>query len=460
MSDSIFKLTEKTGYESPFGNWLAQTPTISINEIGAFIVVENNFEIIKIEFAVISNIDIKNALVRLCTNETEANKVKGVEMQINVASGGILDNIFFISIARTVYESHLKQTNPLSFFLELHHEGRVYSSLDFDLMWLVELSGDRVYNPNSIGNSSSGDSTKLSKDERSELIRITGDAFNDAYSSFLSAAQDVARIVRDTINAEIEFAFFLADIALGILLPAAGKLLKGLTSSIPTYASNSKFIHAFTLLDESDTTKLLLSGTQVGHKLLKDSYTKLSKIGKIEAFIDRLTVDTEIAFSRMNKNLPNLSDEEITCLYLSFDPVLTNKITYKEVISETVQRFEKQILTIGKSKNTSSTVPQTTTSYNTGVRWMEYKPKKIVLANLTFINKVSITSGGLQNTVVIFNSFIDKDLGTLAEKIGNTVQPNGVILITNSDIKILQDEDLIVNYPKSVPAGKYEKTLN
>ncbi len=460
MGDSIFKFADKFGYESPFGNWLVQNPTISIDELGAFLIVENNVEVIKIEFSARSNIELKNVLVVLTTRESEALRIKGVEMRINVSLNGLWENIFVISIPRSVYESHLKQTDPLWFFLELHHEGSVYTSLDFDLMWSVELSGDRIYNSDSHDNSLSGSTAKLTKDERLELIRLTGNKIDKAYTSFVIAAERVARIVRDTIKAEIEFAYFLAEIALGLLMPGAGKLLKSLTSSIPSHASNSRFLEVFKQLDEKKTTELLLSGIKIGQKMLVSSYAELSKIDKIETFIDKLSQDTLDAFEELDENLYYLSDEEITCLFLSFDSDIVNTSAYQEIISKTVQRFEKQILTIGNTKDTISTAPQGTSNYTTGVIWMEYKPKKIVLANLTLINKVALTGGGLQETIFIFNSFIDEDLGVLAEKIGNAVQPNGVIMITNSGIKTLQDDNLLVNYPTNVPTGKFIKNTN
>lgn len=459
MSDSIFKLTEKTGYASPFGNWLAQTPTIGIVEIGAFIVVENNVEIIKIEYAVTSNIDIKNALVRLCTQESEARKVKGVEMRINVTVGRPMDNIFFISIARTVYESHLNQTNPLYFFLEVHHEGKVYTSLDFDLMWLVELSGDRVYNPSSANNKTVA-SDKLSKDEREELIEITRDRLNYVYTDYVDASGEVFQVIREALKARIEFAFFLADIALGILLPFAGKLVSSLVTSIPSNASNSSFIKALKSLDEPTTTKLLLSGTKVGQKMLQTKFSKLTNIDQKKAFLAQLKIDTRNGFETTGANLPNLSDQEIATIYLSFDSSLVNALTWEEVISDTVERFEKQIMTIGKTKDTISTVPQVSTNYTTGVQWMEYEPKKLVLTNLTFVNKGASASGDKPEAHIVFNTFVDEDLGKLAEKIGNSVQPNGVRTIKNSKIKFLLDNNLLINYPKSVPSGKYLKTTN
>lgn len=456
MSDSIFELSD---YTSPFGNWLVDTPNISILELSATTEIRNDAEIINIKFGITSSIDLKSALVRLTTRGSGVNKLRGIETTINYSINNPF-NDFNIPIARTIYESYVNQTDPSNFLLELHYEGKIYEGFPFDPMWLVQTTlEDEYYNPSS-GNSLTVASDKLSKDERENLIELTRVRLSYVYTDYVDAAGEVFQMIREALKARIEFAFFLADIALGILLPFAGKLISSLVTSIPSNASNSRFISALKSLDEADTTKLLVSGTKVGQKMLQTKFSKLKSIDQKKAFIAKLKIDTRDGFEKTGANLPNLSDEEIATIYLSFDSSLVNALTWEEVISDTVERFEKQVMTIGKTKLTNSTTPPVSTNSTTGVQWLEYSPKKIVLANLTYINKVVITSGGQQETIVVFNAFIDADMGELAEKIGNDVQPNGVKKITNAGIKLLLDKNLLVNYPKSVPSGKYLKTTN
>ena len=81
---------------------------------------------------------------------------------------------------------------------------------------------------------------------------------------------------------------FLAEIALGYLLPVAGKAIAKWADRIPKSASNAQFLAAYALLDESRTTSLLTAGTKMGTESLKNQYKNLSKITKTDAFIEKM----------------------------------------------------------------------------------------------------------------------------------------------------------------------------
>lgn len=301
---------------------------------------------------------------------------------------------------------------------------------------------------------------ELTKDERLEMRRITGDRIGLAYTDYIDAAKSVKKTIHDISKAQIDFMFFLADIALGFLMPGVGKGLAKWADKIPTTVSNAKFRAAYMLLDASTTTSLLTASTKVGSKLLKSNYSKLAGMGKTDAFIDKMKEDTRKGFDATNSNLPNLTDQELTSVYLAFDTDLTNATAYKNIIWKTVERFRKQILTIGDSSSTNSTIPQSTTTKNTGVFWLEYEPKKVVLVNITLTQKNILTRGGQQSTQIKINSLIDKDLGPLAERIGKAEQPDGVKKLTFERVKQMKTQGLIQNYPKSIPSGKHIKTTS
>ncbi len=301
---------------------------------------------------------------------------------------------------------------------------------------------------------------KLSNSEKTELRIATGNRIDRAYSSFINAAEQVKGEVHSTVQAERDFAMFLIDIALGYLLPGAGKALAKWADKIPNNASNAEFRLAYSLLDSSTTTKHLTTASKVGTKAFKDNYTKLSNLSKIDVFIDKLKVQSLHSFDKVDGNLTNLSSEAITSTYLAFSPDLVNTESYKSTIRKTVKRFKSQVLTIGETKTTNTTIPQSQTKAKTGVQWLEYKPGKSVLANVTFTNKTELTGGGRKSTVITFNSLVDKDLGPLAEKIGNAEQPQGVRQLKYTGIKKMKGLGLIKNYPDSFPSNKYYKTTN
>lgn len=305
------------------------------------------------------------------------------------------------------------------------------------------------------------DPVSLSEKERTELLRITGDRITMAYTNYVDAAGQVKDDIHATVQAQRDFAFFLADIALGVLLPGVSRGLAKWANNIPSSATNAEFIAAYNLLDASKTTSLLTAGTKVGMKELKNAFESASSLDKIDAFIEALKQNAQKAFDKTNMGLFDLSDMELTSVFLGFDSDLTNAATYKAQISKTVNRFKKQILTIGKETRTNTTVPQTETVRNTGVIWLEYKPKKIVLANVTLVNKTNLTrSPARENTKFRINYLVDKDLGALAERVGNQTQDNGVRMIKYSGIVQLQENGLLYNYPKSFPSNKYYKTTN
>lgn len=301
---------------------------------------------------------------------------------------------------------------------------------------------------------------KLTEAERTELRIATGNRIDKAYASYINAAEEVKGEVHSAVQAERDFAMFLIDIALGYLLPSASKALANWADKIPNNASNAEFRLAYSLLDSSTISKHLTSASKVGTKAFKDNFTKLSNLSKIDVFIDKLKVQTLHSFDKVDGNLTTLSNEALASVYLAFSTELVNTESYKVSIRKIVKRFKNQILTIGKTKTTNTTVPQSQTEAKTGVQWIEYKPNKLVLANVTFTNKSELTGGGPKSTIVTFNSLIDNDLGPLAEKVGNAEQPNGVRQMKYSGIVEMKQLGLIKNYPKSFPSNKYYKSTN
>lgn len=115
MSDSIFELID---FESPFGNWLAVTPSVKISVINTKFINKDKKELFKVTFSVLSNIDLIQADVLITTLESEEKKLTGVKKKIDVKKNAT-NNIFEISFLKSVYQSHLKNTNPLYFVLKL-----------------------------------------------------------------------------------------------------------------------------------------------------------------------------------------------------------------------------------------------------------------------------------------------------------------------------------------------------
>lgn len=117
MGDSIFDLID---YNSPFGNWLDITPSVSITMLKSEFITKDKKELFKVTFSVVSNVDIVGAEISITTIESEGKKLTGVKKKIDIKKNANF-NIFDISFFKSVYESHLKNTNPLYFVLQIKY---------------------------------------------------------------------------------------------------------------------------------------------------------------------------------------------------------------------------------------------------------------------------------------------------------------------------------------------------
>ncbi|MGB0788287.1 MAG: DUF4157 domain-containing protein [Marinirhabdus sp.] len=293
----------------------------------------------------------------------------------------------------------------------------------------------------------------LTHDERIELRRITGNRIDKSYTDFIDAAEQVKSDIHAAVQAKEDFIFFVADIALGYLLPGAGKALAKMANKISTSASNPQFKAAFALLTEAKISSHLSTATKVGTKALKDNYKKLTEIDELDQFIAKLKTQTRDGFDQTDANLPNLTDEQLASTYLAFKTELTNASTYKAKIKKTVERFRSQVQKIGDSSTTNTTYPQSQTRFQTGVMWLEYQPKKWVLSKIKIMNKRTL--GGSQSTQMFFEEMIDKDMGPLARQAGKSKQSKGIQDLTLLQQTLMKQFGLLHNFPTYFPPGKY-----
>ncbi|MGB1206698.1 MAG: DUF4157 domain-containing protein [Chitinophagales bacterium] len=292
----------------------------------------------------------------------------------------------------------------------------------------------------------------LSPEERVELRRLTGNRIDKAYTDFIDAAEQVKAEIHDATDAQKEFIFLIADIALGYLLPGAGKALAKRASKLPKTATNELFIKTFSLLDEGTIDAHLGMATKVGTQALKNNYTKITDISKMDAFIAKLKTETRDGFDKTDVNLSNLTDLGLATTYLAFGTALTNASTYKAQIKKTVDRFKSQVVEVGKRSSSNSTVPHSQTNTQTGVMWLEYKPEKWVLSKIKVVNTSTLRGG---STNLYFQEMIDKDMGAMARQAGNATQSKGVQDLTLEKQAQMNEYGQLHNFPTSFPAGKY-----
>ena len=128
----------------------------------------------------------------------------------------------------------------------------------------------------------------LTKDERTEFTRLTGNRITRAFVAFTQAVEQNRAAVKAAASDSSGFLDIILEIALGMLLPAISKGIAHLAEDLPANASNLSYRVALQAMKEEQTTKLLETGVKFGREYLKGEATSLEGEDEMDAFLGGL----------------------------------------------------------------------------------------------------------------------------------------------------------------------------
>ena len=190
----------------------------------------------------------------------------------------------------------------------------------------------------------------LSKDERNELIRFTGNRIRDAAHYFALAVEQNRAAVKAAASDSSGFLDLILEIALGVLLPAVSKGIAHIAEELPASASNFRYKVALQAMKEEQTTKLLETGVKVGKELLKGEVSSLAGEDEMDAFLINLEDKSRKAADKIDQGLPGLSDEALVVMEVAYDPNVASLDQFRAAVKDLIAKYQAQVKPIGTTE--------------------------------------------------------------------------------------------------------------
>ena len=244
------------------------------------------------------------------------------------------------------------------------------------------------------------------------------------YTTFGLAAEEVYRDIQAEKQAKIDIISLLIDIACIWIVPKLGKLLGGVAKRMSTGASGVVAKQSLSRIDEVANT-IAGIGKSEANKYVKTKLASSTEEALLNALVDGFKIRTYEIGKYCNDNAEKpeiLSDADLLVIDEMFKPSNNPESTYKEILKNEIDRYNAQILPIGKTTSTNTTVPQSQTFGKNGIAWIvDGSSKRLAL----FEYEKTTTLQGQSSSFNLI-TYIDDDMQELAIEVAKEKQPNGI----------------------------------
>jgi hypothetical protein len=186
-----------------------------------------------------------------------------------------------------------------------------------------------------------GPTPPLPAKERAILIENAKLNVVAAYSSFLAACEHNRAAVREAAKKRAEVWNFLAETALGFMVPGLMKGIAAIVEKLPVHAPEWVYALALKFQQREYAKALASSVTKAALIPIKSDIALLTTDTDSDAFLSNLEDEFDVAFKNVRESLDARSVEEIAAVYAAFAPEVTNKSTYTIQIRDMVKAFQQ-----------------------------------------------------------------------------------------------------------------------
>ena len=190
-------------------------------------------------------------------------------------------------------------------------------------------------------------SAPLTKDERVELTRLTGNRITRAFTAFSLAVEQNRAAIKATASESSGFIEILLEIALGALLPAISKGIARIAEELPANASNLSYRIALQAMKEEQTKKLLELGVKFGREYIKSETVALAGEDEVDEFLNGLEDKFNVSADKIDQGLPALPDQALGVLAAAYDPRVAGQEHFRGAVKSLVAKYRRQVKPIG-----------------------------------------------------------------------------------------------------------------
>ncbi|GJM64930.1 hypothetical protein [Persicobacter diffluens] len=278
---------------------------------------------------------------------------------------------------------------------------------------------------------------EYSSENISDLINDISFRLNMAHSNFGDACQNVKHAVHKAAEAQKEFTCMLIDIALGYLIPSAGKAFANLANNIPTNSPMYVYRGAISMLDADRNMQNLTSISKVGISAFKSKFESYLVGTETDTFINSVKIASDIAFDNVNQGINRSTPvDKLLSFYYMFAPEYTHTHIYESIISDLVSKFQNDVELIN-TQPLYAEISSSLSSFYKVAYIGEGSDKKLAIVekttnyNLAPVDRIFNTS---YSQGYIFHHWISPEMEELAvQKAGGF---SNIISLDSSDISI------------------------
>lgn len=186
--------------------------------------------------------------------------------------------------------------------------------------------------------------------DRDWLIQRIGFRMGIAFSKFVDACSEHQRRLREIAADKAEMAGLVLDVVLSFATPGLGRMItRAISRSVPTDASTAVYRLALSAMDRSD--QIVSATTAVGKDIAKNAFKAAVARDEEEQFVQALKQRFSVVLDRIHGNLVNKTDEELSVLYVNYDPEIATFDYYEQQIGQLVRRYQAQVAPIGRGRS-------------------------------------------------------------------------------------------------------------
>lgn len=182
--------------------------------------------------------------------------------------------------------------------------------------------------------------------DRDWLIQRIGFRMGIAFSKFVDACSEHQRKLREIAAEQAEMASLVLDVVLSFATPGLGRMVtSAISRSVRTGASTAVYRLALGAMDRSD--QIVSATTAVGKDMAKDAFKAAVARAEEEQFVQALKQRFSVVLDRIHESLQTKTDEELSVLYVNYDPEIATFEYYERQIGQLVRRYQAQVAPIG-----------------------------------------------------------------------------------------------------------------
>ena len=275
----------------------------------------------------------------------------------------------------------------------------------------------------------------LTRDERIEYRRQTGNRIDRAFTAFVAAAEQNRAAIKDKARQSASFTEMLIEVVFGLAAPGLAGGIAALAGRLPANASLAAYRIAIAALDTSAVQRIVSASVRIGREYIRRNSSRLFGETELDQYAIVLQSEFQQTAQMIDSNLPNLSDKELLVTYSAYDAQVADVIHYRPIIEDILRRFDQQVLAIRSLRVINVTDPtDRQITIQTGVMWVSHSSGPVLVL-------ATATNGRLN-----FTHFIDADLKNAALERAAIIQTRGIQTIPWRD-------PYIFGLPSTIPAN-------